>query len=288
MAEAFGALTGAAGLVGAFTSCVECFKIIQLGRNFERDFKDSQITLDLLQSRLARWGEGMGLDPDQALPPPGSHITTFDNADLAEKVMCQIRDLFEASFAKSAKYQQDPWNANQLALCSPADLPPAHRSIHEKLRGLSLRGKKKPSTLTVAKWALYDSEDFESLVAKINTHIDNLEKVFPVPPPKEADLLRREMGQFADKMEMDIITNIAEKFDAKLHTAAQKPGAVEGHAYHHMSTNLDAKVINGDHVVDGLFQGNVTLKSHSYSGITMNGGKTLNGNQVGGKGMWDD
>lgn len=286
MAEAVGIVTGVAGLVGTFTSCLECFKIIQLGRNFERDFKDHQLTLDLLHGRLWRWGQGMGLDADSDDPLPLSPLTTSKGPgpELAERVVRQILDLFEESSAKAVKYRQEPWNADNLAVCSPANLGPVEKSIHEKFLSLSIRGKKGPSKRDIAKWALYEAEDFQFLVTKIDRHLNNLEKVFPISAEREESLLRDEAARFSDKMEIDTIGGVAEKFDGKLHQKLSE----SGHKFRDVRTNNESRIHNGD-MYAADWSGNIVGASHSFEGIyTDNKSRVQNGNQYGGKSVFDD
>jgi hypothetical protein len=196
----------------------------------------------------------------------------------------QILALFEESSAQAAKYRQEPWNADNLALCSPADLAPVAKSIHEKFMALSLRGKKAPSKRSIAKWALYEAEDFQSMVTKIDRYLNNLEKAFPIPAEREQSLLRDEAARFSDPMEIDTIGGVAEKFDGKLHQKLNE----SGHKFRDVSITNESRVHNGDiYRNDG--PSNVVGASHSFEGIRAdNKSRIHNGNKFGGKDVFDD
>jgi hypothetical protein len=58
-------MTDIAGMLinipSTFVSCVQCFEYIQFDRDFERDQKALVLRLDLLQTRLVRWGDCVGI-----------------------------------------------------------------------------------------------------------------------------------------------------------------------------------------------------------------------------------
>jgi Prion-inhibition and propagation len=52
--EVFGAVGGVGALAGVSTSCVDCFKYVQLGKSFDDDFQKAQVRLDNQALRLAK------------------------------------------------------------------------------------------------------------------------------------------------------------------------------------------------------------------------------------------
>ena len=56
MAEPIGLALGFAGLVGIFTSCVDCFKLVQVYQRRNRDFDILQTMLDNQQFHFMAWG----------------------------------------------------------------------------------------------------------------------------------------------------------------------------------------------------------------------------------------
>lgn len=60
MAEPIGLALGFAGLVGVFTSCVECFKLVQVFQSRGRDYTTLQTILDNQQFHFMVWGQACG------------------------------------------------------------------------------------------------------------------------------------------------------------------------------------------------------------------------------------
>jgi len=73
MAEVAGLVTGFVGLAGLFSTCVDCFKLIQVYRSRQDDFDLLQTMLDNQQFQLMAWGRACGF---MDLPAPND---TFDD-----------------------------------------------------------------------------------------------------------------------------------------------------------------------------------------------------------------
>jgi len=100
MAEAFGIVSGAVGIAAIFTTCVECFEYVQIGRYFERDYQTALLTLSLLRLRLSRWGAAIHVYEDLQLGQP---TATSAALQLAKDTVFQILVLL----AESAKVSKN-------------------------------------------------------------------------------------------------------------------------------------------------------------------------------------
>jgi hypothetical protein len=60
MAETIGLTLGFAGIVGVFTSCVDCFKLVQVYRRKSREYGTLQTMLDNQQFHFMVWGQACG------------------------------------------------------------------------------------------------------------------------------------------------------------------------------------------------------------------------------------
>lgn len=58
--EAVGLTLGFIGLAGMFTTCVDCFKLVQIYRSRSSDFDTLQTMLDNQQFHLMAWGRACG------------------------------------------------------------------------------------------------------------------------------------------------------------------------------------------------------------------------------------
>lgn len=52
---------GVVGFASPFSTCMECFDYIQLGRAFGKDYGKCLLRLDAAKLRFSRWGEAMGI-----------------------------------------------------------------------------------------------------------------------------------------------------------------------------------------------------------------------------------
>lgn len=54
MAEPFGIASGEISIASAFTTCVDAFEYVHIGRRFGKDYQTDQLRLTLLRLRLSR------------------------------------------------------------------------------------------------------------------------------------------------------------------------------------------------------------------------------------------
>src|SRR5664279_368405 len=114
MAEAFGLASSAIGIAAIFTTAVHCFEYIQLGRNFDKDFQTSLLTLNLLKLRLTRWGEAVNIHND---PQLGQPTATPDTIGMAKSALFQVLILF-ADSEKTANKFRPMLESKELAVYS--------------------------------------------------------------------------------------------------------------------------------------------------------------------------
>jgi hypothetical protein len=68
MAEVAGLVVGGFALASLFDTAVNCFDLVYLGRNFDRDFTTCQFRLEDARTQLYRWGTAVGVkDQESAL-----------------------------------------------------------------------------------------------------------------------------------------------------------------------------------------------------------------------------
>lgn len=66
MAEAIGLVVGFVGLAGLFSTCVDCFKLVQVYDSRSSDYEILQTMLDNQQFHFMAWGKACGfMNPDR-------------------------------------------------------------------------------------------------------------------------------------------------------------------------------------------------------------------------------
>ncbi|KAI1388289.1 prion-inhibition and propagation-domain-containing protein [Hypoxylon trugodes] len=186
MAEAFGIVSGAVGIAGIFSTCVECFDYIQIGRRFGKDFQTELLTLSLLKLRLSRWGEAVHINEDNQLGQPES---LRDNVGLAKDTLYQILVLLADSEKVSSRYRLTAKVGEDLSSLSSTDLEANLGALDNRMRKLAAKRQKRTGLGKLTRWALYDKEHYSKLVEDISKLLTNLEETFSVPEANAHSLL---------------------------------------------------------------------------------------------------
>jgi hypothetical protein len=281
MAEPFGIVAGAVGIAAAFTTCVDCFEFIQLGRHFGRDFQTNLLTLNCARLRLTRWGRAINIYNDPQLGNPNASPAEVQTA---KDTLIQILVLFANTEKISNKYKLSS-NAGGLSVYSTSDMDPALLALNNKMRDLAIKRQKGTGLLKKTSWALYHNSEFSKLIEDITTLIDNLENLFPAPA-SQLELVKQEAAEMKDKQKLQLVENAADGVDELLHAVAKE--ARTGHQYLNVVVVGQAKALNGD-VFGSDWKGKAMGTSHTYDGVRVEGNaKVLNGNKYGGKDFFDD
>jgi Prion-inhibition and propagation len=280
MAELFGIAAGAVGIAAAFTTCVDCFGYVQLGRYFGRDFQIYLLSLNCARLRLTRWGRAVNIYED---PKLGRRDTTTVEVQTVKDTLHQILVLFANIEKISKKYKLKAKAGEDLSILAPDDMDPAVMALSNRMRELAIRRQKGSSVLKTASWALYHKSELKELTTDISSLIDNIETLFPAPQSQIA-LAREETAQIHDERSLKLVENAAQDVDSLLQTAAKE--ALTGHQY--LNVVIKGKAQTGD-AFSSDWKGNVIGASHTCDGVEVDKeGKALIGNKYGGKDFWDD
>lgn len=103
---------GVVALASLFSTCVECFDLLDAGRGFERDYELLIIQLQLEKTRLLDWGQSVGLLQTEGLQRP----VDLDSPILrpvVEQALNAIRLLWTESDQLISRYGLEESNSNQ-------------------------------------------------------------------------------------------------------------------------------------------------------------------------------
>lgn len=197
--EPAGLAVGVIGLAGLFNNAIDCFKYVQLGRNFGVDFQTNLIKLDIARLRLSRWGRSIGLSGDVQDARSLQNTLRAENVKKAEGVLGHILDLFAHAerIAREFEGKAGP-NDPGLQICDlQRDLGPTAKSLHEKMRDLSLRRQNRTRLRYKAKWALYKEEDFKKLIVEISNLTNDLIELFPAATHTRKKICQAELSEIS-------------------------------------------------------------------------------------------
>jgi len=282
MAEVFGIAASAISLALAFTTCVDCFEYIQLGRHFGRDFQTSLITLNCTRLRLSRWGQAVDIYND---PKLGRRDASPAEIQLARDALLQILALFAETEKISKRYKSKANVGDDFSTYSNKDMDSAFKVINNKMNSLAIQRKKGPGLLKATSWALYHNSEFKGLIENINKLVHELECLFPAPAA-QLRLAKQEVGVVQDRQALELIENITRSVDSILYAAVKD--AFLGHQYRNVVVTDHAQLLTGDSVSSD-WRGETKGASHLYDGLLVGGhAKVMTGNRFGGKDFFDD
>lgn len=170
------------GLAGAFTTCVDCFEYIQLGRQFRQDYGKCLLKLDTAKLRMSRWGVAMGLGLEPHLTPQIS--VSDEEMRLAQSLLEQILESFEDAERISERFKKytsmQNTNPNALLICNAtSDLDSNYQRLYLTMRELAYKRQKGTSIRKKTVWALYEKKRFEGMIEDVTSFISRLVDLFP-------------------------------------------------------------------------------------------------------------
>lgn len=197
-----------AGIPGIFTSCVDCFQYIQLGRRFGQDFGYCLAKLQAAELRLTRWGEPIGL-LEGKVEIKGS----WKEAEIvnAYEWLGQILQAFEEARAISEKYAVD-----RKKRAKPADLEVLTeetelsdkkplKKLLSSIRSITKERQKKLSLTRKITWALYGKDNFDVLIEDVTELITDLVELFPDTQPRMEELCKEELKSVPQESIPDLV-----------------------------------------------------------------------------------
>lgn len=256
MAETFGIVAGAVGIATVFSTCMEVFSCVQLGRNFERDYGTSLVTLRLQGMRLSRWGAAAEIYDDPELVKlnamPGG-------AEAAKVTLCQILRLFSDSEKRSNKYFSKQITAPSPTVYSVENITdPDLSGIIQQTDNIMVKRKEKRGRLLWKKvtWSLYEKESFEQLIQDISGLLDQLHILFP-GPESQRKLLDENIAALEQAVSLKYVQKLAEGVDKMLQDRAkyaqdEKDGR---HVFEKVSAGKNARLHTGNAYVKQIGDG---------------------------------
>ncbi|KAF5230265.1 hypothetical protein FAUST_9886 [Fusarium austroamericanum] len=156
-------------IISLFSTALQAFEFIQLA---------------IIQLRLSRWGEAIGLDPDHEAKPAGETLESGQpslaittDAEAVEEILDNINRAL-----KNAKRESANWKptGNDMGLDDDNnddnDLKPRYKRLKARIRDIVAKRCRQITTgVRSAKWALYKKEQCEAVIAQLVELIEQLE-----------------------------------------------------------------------------------------------------------------
>jgi ubiquitin-protein ligase len=169
MVDPVGVVLGVAGLAGLFSTCVQCFELVNLGRAYARDFEILQTKFEAQKVRFLIWGQAVGVTEGS------SYDTRLDLPEIRPTVIrllnC-VRLLFSDSQELNRRYGLFPDPGG-----SPTNNRIIFRETYRRFHARISKAQSDASFLTTARWAIGDKTKFVSLVQDVKDLVDALEDI---------------------------------------------------------------------------------------------------------------
>ena len=251
--EPVGLVIGVAGLATVFSTCLECFEYVQLGRNFGKDYGKCLLRLDATKLRLSRWGASVGLGPQTTQHK--DILVQRREYFLAQDLLEQIKDCFENVERLSTRYRQhaliqDSDSTALAAYDAEADLGEEYRHLHNTMRGLARNRQRYASVLRKTKWALYEKRKFDSMIDDLSVFVKELVELFPSQEERYRELCKDEVLTIKNEDEL-VLLNAVSGNDEMLRNAVRGRDP-HGHSAVDWNVGGTAKIWIGDKNSHGL------------------------------------
>lgn len=201
-----------------FLACVDCYRYIQFGRDFEQDFGMTFCQLEASKLRLNRWVTAIGIEgPDSQLRANlyGEHEIKSAYYWLKEiqKAFNTTLEIFSGS--KNATRPDELLLVNRDTAIDAASEPLKH--LHKTMRRI-IDGRLKTRKRDQIAWAVYKKESYENLVGKISELVSNLTELFPTTAYHSKHLCEKEVNDMSSDS-LRLLGNIISNQDEVLQHA---------------------------------------------------------------------
>jgi hypothetical protein len=170
MGDPLSAAAVALSLPGIFMSCVQCFELIQCGRNYERDLLILTTKFSNQQLRFSKWGEACGFGTE-----PGYDVR-LDDPSLRPNILRTLHSLkliLGDGIELIPKYNPQ----SQSSSSSQAVLTRSGRWSLTLVRERIRRSRSDNQSRGASRWAVSDKKALDELVKHLHDLIGDLETI---------------------------------------------------------------------------------------------------------------
>ncbi|KAH7329551.1 prion-inhibition and propagation-domain-containing protein [Stachybotrys elegans] len=283
-------ISGAVTLPKLFRVVADCYGLIELGRNFENDFGQCRLKIDVLQNRLVRWSEAVDLHNN---PRFNEDSTDADKeVKKTHRLLNEIGDHLRTAIRATDNYEadRDP-DAVEPKCMEAGDLQPAEKRLHTHLRDrihhrLNRMTKHAGAVVNKAKWVIYKADQLGKLIKESAELIDQLENLWPVKDDYEK-LVKADIEDVKETEVLKVLHEAARSVDEALAEKAMAsllPGAVNRNWLRKATLSEDGFLHVGNTVTNMTASG---LVNESDELVIKGSSRMHIGNQYGHRGMWE-
>jgi hypothetical protein len=205
---------GVVGLVSTFTTCVDCFDYIRIGRNLGEDYQTAIVKLDLVRLRFTRWGQAAGIvhggqnvDEGIAVAQLRSKLTAPDKEfPTIMQTLGQILRLFERTVETSERLALKSTKVQAPVSDDVGFEDTTLQALHEKMRNFAIRRQSRSTLLQKTRWALYRKRDFTGLIEDLTELVTALVELVPAEPQQQ--LCKEEVAEINSDQSLVVLDDV--------------------------------------------------------------------------------
>ncbi|KAF2258339.1 hypothetical protein CC78DRAFT_621906 [Lojkania enalia] len=209
MAEAVGLAVGFAGLAGLFSSCVDCFKLVQIYGSRSHDYELLQTMLDNQQFHFMAWGKACGFMDTDNPNRRFDDVLSGQRNNRIEQTMEKIQSLLTNSDNLKEKYGLKKHRGSMGTKGIEGPTISAFSRVFQNTRAFYNTSLQRTSHISGAiRWVVNDKDMFEGLVQNLRNLIDDLIKLtdeFGVTGSQRL-IVEYELEKINDEQSLEAIT----------------------------------------------------------------------------------
>lgn len=260
---------GVVGLASLFSTCMECFDYIQLGRAFGKDYGKCLLRLDAAKLRFSRWGEAMGIALSSQTR--GTIVVPDKDFQVAQSLLQQIVESFEDAEKVSKRYQrhtelESPTSDVLTVYDERTGLCRRDLNLHSQLRAMASGRQISTGLVQKTRWALYEKRKFDTMISEITEFVGKLVDLFPIAKESQIPLCEVELLAIEDAQDLATLKTLAGPDDDVLDQSVEAELKRRGHVVKNWNAVDNADVWVGDENEYGI-----ESKGHHVSKFTVSG-----------------
>ena len=265
MADIAGLIVGGVALAGLFSSCIECFEYIQLGRNFGTDFQRKLLRLDLAKLKLLHWGTSVRVSENSRLSDTRYPVVNISAED-AERVKTFLGGILTA-FSDAEEISRK-FAGETLLHIGNENEETSLRTLHDRMRNLAHKHQKNISLKRKTAWAVHDSDKFDELIHFVGEMIDGLILIFPSAQPAQIEICRRDIAEL-DESNLKTLESLSrDVHDEVVHGVVEDTLEQKRHSFRNVKVSDHGMLRAGDEVAKGA---TISGEGNMYYDISVSG-----------------
>ena len=282
--ELAGLAIGLAGILSIFTSCVDFFEYIQLGRHCSDDFQTIMIQLDLIKLRFSRWGQAVGItgdDDDESVMQRLKRNMGIADKEIGiiKNTLRKVLQLLETAAKGASRLSRNRKITKNAGDSVGKEEDDNLRALHHSIRALTIEKQEKlegSSLKQKAAWVLHGKKEMENVIDNLSGMVSKLIDLTPSTKELQNEICRQDLSKLKNDQNLVQLDNTLQIPSTGGHTIIdselqdlvakaidERRGAMSKAEWKRSNAGEGSKIQQGDRVI-GTYQGSIHRNTSSY------------------------